>query len=92
MLDVHMIHTINFYQRLLTWLLAGYVVALIGHYYRGAKDKEEVMFSSMSSFVGNIITVINHESDRAEEFSEDIWRALTCLGHYGLAHAASNTK
>ncbi|KAL7536545.1 hypothetical protein ACHAWF_005496 [Thalassiosira exigua] len=91
-LEVHISNTINFYGRLLTWLLAGYVAALVGQYYRGAKDKGGTMIAAMASFVGNIATVINRECDRAEEFSEDLWRALTCMGHYALAHAASNTK
>ncbi|KAL7548587.1 hypothetical protein ACHAWF_011866 [Thalassiosira exigua] len=91
-LEIHITNTINFYGRLLTWLLSGYVAAMVGQYYRGAKEKGGQMFASMGSFVGNITPFINRECDRAEEFSEDLWRALTCMGHYALAHAASNTK
>lgn len=50
------------------------------------------MFQSMASFVGNITVVINYDCERAEEFTESLWAALTAMGHYALAYAASNTR
>ncbi|KAL7524077.1 hypothetical protein ACHAWF_000812 [Thalassiosira exigua] len=87
-----MIESVDFYQRILTWLLSGYVVIIVQQYYRGAKEKGGLMFSSMAAIVGNISVVINDQCDGAEEFTESLWGALTSMGHYALAHAASNTK
>ncbi|KAL7525382.1 hypothetical protein ACHAWF_001333 [Thalassiosira exigua] len=46
----------------------------------------------MAAIVGNISVVINYQCDGADEFTESLWGALTSMGYYALAHAASNTK
>lgn len=84
--------SISFLQRLLTWLLTGYVTAIVTMYYRGAKTKGGTMFAGMSQFVNNITVVVNHDCAGADQFMTDLWGAVNGMGHYALARAASNTK
>ncbi|KAL7551173.1 hypothetical protein ACHAWF_014365 [Thalassiosira exigua] len=40
----------------------------------------------------SLMAAINDQCNGTEEFTESLWGALTNMGHYALAHAASNTK
>ena len=79
-------------QRLMTWLVAGYVAFIVNQYYRGAKEKGGLMFSSMARFVAGITPYINRDHPEAEEFQEILWSAVNSMGYYALAQASKNTK
>ena len=84
--------SITLLQRLMTWLVTGYVAMIVNQYYRGAKEKGGLMFSSLARFVAGINPCINHDHPEAEEFQEILWSAVNAMGHYALAQASKNTK
>ncbi|EJK65265.1 hypothetical protein THAOC_13895 [Thalassiosira oceanica] len=79
-------------QRLMTWLVAGYVAFIVNQYYRGAKEKGGLMFSGLTQFVAGITPCINRDHPEAEEFQEILWSAVNAMGYYALAQASKNTK
>lgn len=84
--------SISLLQRLMTWLVTGYVALIVNQYYRGAKEKGGLMFSSLARFVAGITPCISRDHPEAEEFREILWSAVNAMGYYALAQASKTTK
>lgn len=82
----------KFFQRLLTWTLASYVMLNIQTYYVRVKSKVGAMLKAVSNVVSIFLVIIDYDQEDGIVFSHRMHDALTAMCYYALHLAAQNTK
>lgn len=82
----------NFIQRLLTWLLSGYVMKIVQVYYIDVRKKAAEMFRTCNLVVGGIVMSVDHTSPRAKILLRDVHSVLDSMVQYSLSYASKTTK
>merc|ERR1711865_1160400 len=82
----------KFFQRLLTWTLASYVMINIQTYYVKVRSKVGAMLKAMGNVVSIFLVIIDYDQEDGIVFSHRIHDALKAMCYYALHLAAQNTK
>lgn len=83
---------ISFSSRLLTFMLSAYLIQLVTTYYKEIRSKSRRMMYGCSKVVDILSVTLDYSHDKAAPFRSDMYRALTCIGHYALHVASGATK
>ena len=84
---------INSYShRILTFTLSAYLIQIIATYHKGIRTKGRNMMYGCSKSIDALSVGLNYDHDDIGPFLEKLHAAMTSIGQYALAVAASSTS
>ena len=79
-------------SRLMVFVLTGFMFRLVTAYWIGTRLKAAQLLIGTSKVIDVLITSIDYDNPRAEEFLPSLWGAIHLIGHYAFTISSKNTK